>query len=120
MKKKKEKMSKVEDNNNLNEVKGEIDELMQFIDNDPIAAVEAKDIYGNTLIHHSCRDNKYFCVVEKLLTLSNININVKNDDGRTPLHVACARNQKSTASYLIKRGAAMNEVRHIHSKKYVL
>ena len=86
--------------------------LLQYIDNDPVSVVEASDSHGNSLIHISSQDSKYVCVIEKLLTLPNININIRNSAGYSPLHFACLMNQKIMVSYLIEHGATLNEVMH--------
>ena len=49
--------------------------------------VNHADEYGNTALHHAVRDNQ-IKDVKQLLAHTNINVNMKNKKGETPLFVA--------------------------------
>lgn len=62
---------------------------------DPMSA----DLDGNTFLHHAAMSNQY-AIIEKFN--STISINVQNNRGNTPLHIACFRGFGETIASLLK------------------
>jgi ankyrin repeat protein len=94
------------------EAEQEIIQIIQFLEKNPAAAFSEKDINGNTLFHLSCCNKNHFLVTQKILDLNpSIDLNMKNNIGRTPLHFACMEDSSSCVELLIKSGANVNEVK---------
>ena len=91
----------------------EIDQIIQFLETDPVKAITEKDINGNTLFHFSCCNSQHFRVTQKIieLLLPSLDLNLKNSSGRTPLHLACVGDALMSAKLLIDTGANVNEVK---------
>jgi len=64
-----------------------------------------EDEYGNTPLHISITNNLGLEITEYLLDNDNINVNVENRFGQTPLHLACQTARESTTKLLIEKGA---------------
>jgi ankyrin repeat protein len=93
------------------EAEQEILQIILFLEKNPAAAFSEKDINGNTLFHLSCCNKNHFLVTRKILDLNpSIDLNMKNNIGRTPLHFACMEDSSSCVELLIKSGANVNEV----------
>ena len=66
---------------------------------------------GNTPLHTAV--NNWYDEVVELLLANGANVNKVNDDGKTPLHVACKKYGKSSiVKLLIEKGANVNEPEH--------
>jgi ankyrin repeat protein len=64
--------------------------------------------YGRTQLHH-CAENGLTTSVKRLLSIRNINVNVKEDwDGSTPLHWAAWKGHIEIARLLLQNGAEVN------------
>lgn len=48
--------------------------------------LEAKDNEGNSFLHKSVKENNLDLV--EYIAYKNVNVNMKNNDGDTPLHLA--------------------------------
>lgn len=70
---------------------------------------EIDQIYGNSPLCYAVK-NSDLKIVKFLLTAKNIDVNVVDKDGRTPLHHAAQRGYVDLAEYLIKIGADVNSV----------
>jgi hypothetical protein len=62
---------------------------------------------GLTQLHH-CARNGFTTSVKRLLSIRNINVNVKDVDGRTPLHDAVLNGHIEIARLLLQNGAEVN------------
>jgi len=58
--------------------------------------LEAKDNEGNTFVHTSVKENNLDLV--EYIAYKNVNLNMKNNDGDTPLHLA----MKNTTNQEVK------------------
>ena len=77
-----------------------------------------QDSFGNTILHLCAyidrrRDYDYyyyetkgFNIVEHVLQLENCNINIQNQEGNTPLHIACLSSNDGIARLLMQSGKA--------------
>lgn len=66
---------------------------------------------GNTPLHVAL-NNSHYLVVEFLLA-NGATVNKVNDDGKTPLHIACKKyGRPSIVKLLIEKGANVNEPEH--------
>jgi cell division protein FtsB len=64
--------------------------------------------YGQTQLHF-CAENGFTSSVKRLLSIRNINVNVKDDwDGSKPLHYAAANGRVEIARLLLQNGADVN------------
>ena len=70
------------------------------------AAINAKDQYGKTSLHHAAMNNARETVV--ILLKQGAAINAKDQRDKTPLHYAAQYNTYETAVALLKQGAAVN------------
>lgn len=95
------------------EMQEEIQQILNFLEQDPLKAITEKDINGNTLFHFSCCDSQHYSVTQRILELllPTLDLNLKNNAGRTPLHLACVGDAFSSAELLLNKGADQNEVR---------
>lgn len=59
----------------------------------------SSDLDGNTFLHHAAMSNQYE-IIDKFH--STISINVQNNRGNTPLHIACFRGYSQTIESLLK------------------
>ena len=74
----------------------------------------AKDSHGNTALHyaikglsigHNSRTDDIIGAVPRLLKDSRVNINVKNNEGQTPLHLAAFYGADACLNYLLAKSA---------------
>jgi ankyrin repeat protein len=81
----------------------ETEKCQQYIENEALA--QSKDRDGNTILHYaSC-----FPWLKTLLPLENIAyLDVRNQEGYTPLMYACRSGDIEFAEFLIKKGANFN------------
>jgi hypothetical protein len=63
--------------------------------------------YGRTQLHH-CVENGFTTSVKRLLSIRNINVNVKAVNGSTPLHDAALKGHIEIARLLLQSGAEVN------------
>ena len=63
--------------------------------------------YGRTQLHH-CAIYGFTTSVKRLLSIRNINVNVKDANGWTPLHCAAYNGHVEIAQQLIQSGAEVN------------
>ena len=68
------------------------------------ATVQQKDSAGNTMLHAAIRNSSDTAIIAKIID-KNANVNARNRDGDTPLHIAVRTNQKETGEYIIAEGA---------------
>ncbi|MCK5341788.1 MAG: ankyrin repeat domain-containing protein, partial [Candidatus Heimdallarchaeota archaeon] len=68
---------------------------------------KSTDNYGNTLLHAAAGKNTVQFFIDK-----GISVNVKNEAGKTPLHLACASNELEKTKTLIKNNADINAMDH--------
>ena len=64
-------------------------------------------LYSSHLIFKAIDDNNLI-ELEKLLRLKNINVNVTNDSGETPLHIASKKGDLEIVKFLVEKGADVN------------
>jgi ankyrin repeat protein len=70
--------------------------------------MNVKNMYGETQLHH-CSENGFTTSVKRLLSIRNINVNVKDDEyGGTPLHHAAYNGHIEIARLLLQNGAEVN------------
>ncbi len=60
--------------------------------------METKDINGDTFLHLSVKIDNIELV--KYFISKNVNLNIKNKDGNTPLHLAVKRRTKSEVNII--------------------
>lgn len=69
-----------------------------------------KDDYANGLVHWACKRN--FNELFNLTVENNLNLNLTNNGGRTPLHLACiknnVKNNMKIVKSLIEKNASLN------------
>ncbi|RWS23456.1 E3 ubiquitin-protein ligase MIB2-like protein [Leptotrombidium deliense] len=70
--------------------------------------VNARDGYGNTVIHHAIKGNQV--PILQLLFISGVDINAVNDDGCTALHLAVKSGREKCVTALLNRNAQVNLV----------
>ena len=76
--------------------------VLSWLLNDPIKAMD-EVINHNLLLHQAIMENK-FSLAKGLVKLG-ANVNEKNDDDATPLHLAAARGTASFCQFLLDHGA---------------
>jgi ankyrin repeat protein len=62
---------------------------------------------GFSVLHRACGEEGYLHIVELLLS-KGATVDIKNDEGTTPLHTAAAINNEAVLKYLIDHGADVN------------
>ena len=77
------------------------------------ASVYSRDVYGNTLLHATARNQRKE-TTQALLKYLTGDPNIKNAEGRTPLHIACVCGNLDGVKLFIKHGASVN-VKDNHS-----
>ena len=94
-------------NFNVENIKKFVD--LGFISKDDVVSIinEKKDSAGNYILHNIIKNNN----IEKLdyiVSLENVNLNIQNDEGMTPLMYAIKNNKKEAFDILINKGANVN------------
>ena len=85
---------------------GNIDKVKEFLDADFINASSSN---GNTALHWSIIKQHYH-VTKLLLAISGIDVDLKNTEGQTPLHIATLQGDKKTVYRLLKAGAGQKNI----------
>jgi ankyrin repeat protein len=71
--------------------------------------ITQKDVFtGDSLLHYAIFDNKTE-FVKHMIELFENEINMKNEDGNTPLHYACIRGNLEIVKLLHSKGALVSE-----------
>ncbi|OEY86867.1 hypothetical protein BIY23_04545 [Wolbachia pipientis] len=88
--------------------------VKDIIDNSTAINTSLKDNNNNTYVHlaikHSTSDNKHDIDIIKYFIEKTDDINEKNNDGDTPLHIAAAKHGlQDIVECLIQKGADINE-----------
>jgi ankyrin repeat protein len=65
---------------------------------------QQKDSAGNTILHLAVKNRGDAVIIGKILD-RNANINARNRDGDTALHIAARTNQKESGEYILSKGA---------------
>jgi ankyrin repeat protein len=60
---------------------------------------------GNTLLHEAIYRKSYDCIYYLLENIQNTTLEIKNQDGNTPIHIACLKKMKDIVNMLVKMGA---------------
>ena len=68
------------------------------------ADIFARDDKENSIIHSATIEG-HLPLVKYLIEKHNIGINNKDEDGKTPLHIACEKGYQSIIDYFISKGA---------------
>lgn len=71
--------------------------------------INTVDKYGNTLLHIVCRRRQYN-YAKLLIDRYNAKINIKNADGRTPLHIAAIYGATDQIFYIIQDNKTRNMI----------
>ncbi len=85
---------------------GDVAKVRTILDNDP-SMLTAKDDIGKTPLHWAAGKNQLE-VMKVLLDEYNINVNIRNANNGTPLHVAASQANPEAALILIEHGADVN------------
>lgn len=85
-------------------VYGKFDKVNHLITTSP-DIINAKDKYGFTALHNLMSEKQFEMI--NLLLEEGANPNIKNEDGITPLHLAC---WTKNANILLKNGADINSI----------
>jgi ankyrin repeat protein len=65
--------------------------------------INEQNEYGNTLLHTACRVRNYE-IVKILLETYNAKVDIKNEDGRTALHIATIYGSTDKVLYMLQNG----------------
>lgn len=85
-------------------------EIFDYLIKNKPQLINVKNNNDNTVLHELCSTG-YLIGLKKILKLKNItdvNLNVKNTEGNTPLHIAIYNNQKDIVKLLIDNGADLS------------
>jgi ankyrin repeat protein len=66
------------------------------------------DKYGRTPVHYACEKNYFFSIL--YLLDKNIDINIQDNEGNTPLAICLISKNLNQAALLLKKGTAMGYV----------
>lgn len=80
---------------------GNIDNFLSTLSKQPSFDINTQNEYGNTLLHIACRSRKYE-IAKVLLDKFNAKTDIKNADGRTPLHIATIYGSTDKACYIFQ------------------
>lgn len=83
----------------------EFESFAEIIKKQGINAVEPEK--GDAILHIACKE-KNIGVVKFLLNQKEINVNLQNANGNTPLHIACTLQNFELVCILIDKGANLN------------
>ena len=85
---------------------GDVVKVRQILDNDP-SLLTSKDEIGKTPLHWAAGKNQLE-VMKVLLDEYHIDVNIRNDNNGTPLHVAASQANPKAAMILIEHGAIVD------------
>lgn len=85
---------------------GDIDKVKELIDENLINETSSN---GNTALHWSII-KQHYPVTQLLLTISGIDVDLKNIQGQTPLHLATWLRDKNTVYRLLNAGAGQKNI----------
>jgi len=72
------------------------------------------NIYGESIFHYLCQDDRYLGLIQRLVASGHINIHQKSKrNGQTGLIIACRYGQIEIIKYLVGKGAKVNEHDHL-------
>lgn len=92
---------------NLDKTQNLIDKIHEYVYSG--YSINKTNEYGNTLLHLACRKRNYK-LVNILLDNYEARIDIKNKDGKTPLHMAIIYGSNNIAYYLFKMADAENDI----------
>lgn len=72
------------------------------------ANLNATDMHGHTLLHRLCLHDAPVATIQALVDGRAVNVNSKDDKGRTPLHFACQMGHVEIVQCLLSRKADVN------------
>lgn len=82
--------------------------------------LNSKDKHGSTPLHSIISDDNLFDVAKHLLDEEGIDIDVEDDEGRTPLYISVSNNNIKMIRTLLKHGANPNkEISNSNHFKYI-
>jgi hypothetical protein len=71
------------------------------------AVPDARDVLGQTPLHHAAMSGIYAKEAVSLLLSSGLDVNAQDTSGETALHVAARRGRQDTVEYLLAEGASL-------------
>jgi hypothetical protein len=71
------------------------------------AVPDARDVLGQTPLHHAALSGIYAKEAVSLLLSSGLDVNAKDASGETALHLAARRGRQDTVEYLLAQGASL-------------
>ena len=80
--------------------------IQKFKSNTSLRKLKDKNS-SNTFLHYICRNEDNFPLLE-IIKPSNKEINIQNNLGQTPFHIAIINKNKKTTKYLVENGANTN------------
>jgi len=89
---------------------GDVKELAGLIRQDPGFKVNMRrDVFGRTLLHYACWDNKRYPVFPLLLAHPDIDVNLKAKNGHSPFYLACYGNTSCVREMLRDSRVEVNQ-----------
>ena len=93
----------------------DINKVTELLHDNEFININEKDACGNAPLHsalegavmmkeESHKVNYYNIIIEKLLEDDRININIKNNDSQTVLHIACISDLQDIIGVLLDKG----------------
>lgn len=86
-----------------------LDKVKTAIENKSIGVNDKDKITGETLLIRAAKDDAYFVV--KYLAGQGVDINLQDNDGKTPLHYAIINNSSSVSSELLNTLKAKTKIK---------
>lgn len=69
-----------------------------------------KNVYGNTLLHYLCEIEVSDINLYTTILLKEVSVDIRNQYGETPLHLACLYSLEPIVELLIKHNASVNAI----------
>jgi ankyrin repeat protein len=79
-------------------------EILQALINHRDININHVDVYHRTALHYACEKNYFFSIVYLLQAGLNIDTEVKDYEGNTPLAICLRHRNLNQAALLLKRG----------------